>query len=278
MNGVDLVWHDRGRSRTDAPPLLLLHGFTGSSHDFALQVGALAADRRVVTLDQRGHGRSSKTGALDGYTVDQLVADLIGFIEVLGGPVDLLGHSMGGRVALGTVLERPDLVSSLVLMDTSAWSFLPPDAEIRAMVSRYITAFDPARGMPTTLSFGGPEDALIAAAVPPAWQQEKDSIFAGMDAYAVKSLGMALMTDLDHGETSLRADLPAITCPTTVIVGQHDHPLVDQAPELAAEVADGRLTVIAGAYHSPQLTHPDAWRAALEAHLAWADDVRGRPR
>jgi pimeloyl-ACP methyl ester carboxylesterase len=55
-----------------------------------------------------------------------------------------------------------------------------------------------------------------------------------------------------------------------VIVGEHDHPLVDQAAELAAAVADGRLSVIAGAYHSPQLTHPADWRAAVGAHLAWA--------
>ncbi len=70
--------------------------------------------------------------------------------------------------------------------------------------------------------------------------------------------------------TSLRAELPSVACPTTVIVGEHDHPLVDQAAELASLVADGRLSVIAGAYHSPQLTHPDDWRAAVEAHLAWA--------
>ena len=60
---------------------------------------------------------------------------------------------------------------------------------------------------------------------------------------------------------------PEISCPVTVIVGEHDHPLVDQAPALSAEVADGRLVIIDGAYHSPQLTHPDEWRAAVEAHL-----------
>jgi pimeloyl-ACP methyl ester carboxylesterase len=68
----------------------------------------------------------------------------------------------------------------------------------------------------------------------------------------------------------LRDQLPSITCPVTVVVGEHDHPLVDQAPELASLVTDGRLTVIPGAYHSPQLTHPDAWRAALEEHLTVA--------
>ncbi len=274
VNGVELVWSEWGNGRAGTPTLVLCHGFTGSSHDFSLEVDALASGRRVVTLDQRGHGHSTKVGSVDGYSIDQLVGDLTAFIEAVGdGPVDLLGHSMGGRVVMGVVLARPDLVSSLILMDTSAWSFLPADEEIRAVVRTFMTDFDPAQGMPATLSLGGPEDELIAAIVPPEWQAEKDGLFTGMDAYAAKALGMALMAD---GETSLRAWLPSITCPTTVIVGQHDHPLADQAPELAAEVTDGRLSVIDGAYHSPQLTHPDAWRAAVDAHLSWATEARAR--
>jgi pimeloyl-ACP methyl ester carboxylesterase len=185
---------------------------------------------------------------------------------------------MGGRVSLHVVLDRPDLVSSLILMDTSAWSFMPPDENIRALVRAWITGFDPAGGMPPGGRLGppGPEDALIEAAVPAEWIAEKEASFAGMDAYAVKALGMALLAELDGGETSLRPDLPNITCPTTVIAGEHDHPLVDQAPELAAEVAEGTLVVIPGAFHSPQLTHPDPWRAAVESHLARVDAVRGR--
>jgi pimeloyl-ACP methyl ester carboxylesterase len=155
-------------------------------------------------------------------------------------------------------------------MDTSAWSFLPDDKEIRAMVHGFIEGFDPAGGMPASLSMGGPEDALIESHTPVEWRQEKDTIFVGMDAYAVKALGTVLMGDVPDDAASLRAKLPSIACPTTVIVGAHDHPLVDQAPDLAAEVADGRLTVIAGAYHSPQLTHASEWRAAVESHLDWA--------
>jgi len=275
VNGIDVAWSEHGKGPDGSSTLVLVHGFTGSSHDFALEVDALARQRRVVTVDQRGHGYSSKRGVLDGYTIDQLVSDLTVFLEAVGqGPVDLLGHSMGGRVALGTVLSRPDLVSSLVLMDTSAWSFMPEDEELRALVRGFVEAFDPSQGMPATLSLGGPEDRLIEAATTPAWQREKEAIFAGMDAYAVKGFGTALMADVADGETSLRPDLPSITCPTTVIVGEHDHPLVDQAAALAAEVADGRLAVIAGAYHSPQLTHAAAWRAAVEAHLEWAASAR----
>jgi pimeloyl-ACP methyl ester carboxylesterase len=268
VNDVELSWSEKGDG--PGPTLVLCHGYTGSSHDFSLQVDPLSATRRVVTLDQRGHGHSTKLGHAAGYTIDLLVEDLIAFIEAVGhGPVDLLGHSMGGMVSLGAVLARPDLINSLILMDTSAWSFLPPDEAIRTMVSDFMTDFDPARGVPATFSMGGPEEAMIEAAMPAEWLATKDQDFAGMDAYAIKAFGMAILA----GETrSVRERLPEITCPTNVLVGQHDHPMVDQAPDLAGEVAHGHLTVIPGAYHSPQLTHPDEWRAAVEAHLGHSHD------
>ncbi len=266
VNDVELHWGTWGAA--DGPALVLCHGYTGSSHDFSLQVDALSQARRVVTLDQRGHGHSTKTGDASTYTVDQLVTDLVAFIELVAeGPVDLLGHSMGGRVSLGVVLARPDLVRSLILMDTSAWSFSPPDEGVRALITQFMTEFDPALGMPGPLDLGGPEVALIEAATSAAWRAEKDAIFSGMDPYAFKALGTAILVE---GVASVRAQLPSITCPTTVMAGANDHPLVDQAPDLAAEVARGRVTVIAGAYHSPQLTHPQEWRDAVESHLARA--------
>jgi pimeloyl-ACP methyl ester carboxylesterase len=275
VNGVELAWSERGSSPQGTPSLVLVHGFTGAAHDYALVADELASDRRVVVLDQRGHGHSTKTGRIESYTIDQLVADLAVFLEAVGGgPVDLLGHSMGGRVAMGLVLRRPDLVCSLVLMDTSAWSFMPPDEGIRDLVHAWIEAYEPAQGMPESLSIGGPEDALIEERMPPSWKEEKAALFAGMDPYAVKAFGLALIGDVGDGRVSLKSELPSISCPTTVIAGEHDHPLIDQAPELAELMADGRLAVIEGAYHSPQLTHPESWKNAVRTHLTWADAVR----
>ena len=146
VNGVDLAWSEHG---TGGTTLVLCHGFTGSSYDFALEVDALATRRRVVTLDQRGHGHSTKTGTLAGYTIQQLASDLAGFLDAVGGgPVDLLGHSMGGRVAVTLVLERPELVRSLILMDTSAWSFVPDDEGVRELVRAFFDGFDPSAGTP----------------------------------------------------------------------------------------------------------------------------------
>ena len=68
-----------------------------------------------------------KLGATERYSIDRLTADLIALLEPeVRAPVDLLGHSMGGAMSLRVTLARPDLVRSLILMDASAWSFVPP--------------------------------------------------------------------------------------------------------------------------------------------------------
>ena len=160
MHGVDLAWSERGRAPSGTPTLVLCHGYTGSSHDFALQVDALAADRRVLTLDHRGHGHSTKTGHARRLHHRAALGRPGRLLEAEGeGPVDLLGHSMGGRVVMGAgagparprALADPDGHQRLVLPaagrgDPRRWS------------SGFIEAFDPAEGMPTTLSMGGPED------------------------------------------------------------------------------------------------------------------------
>ena len=268
VNGVELHWGQWG----DAPgtPLVLCHGFTGSSHDFALQVESLSespARHRAGPARPRALDQDRATSPATPST--SLTADLIGFIEqVSEGPVDLLGHSMGGRVSLGVVLARPDLIRSLVLMDTSAWSFLPDDEKVRTMVADYMDAFDPARGMPSSFGISGPEDALIEAATTAEWWQRKEELFSGVDAYAVKAFGTALFSGIDSLRPQLPTDQPA-----------HDRhrgrPTITPwsiKPRIwRPRWPTGRLCVIEGAYHSPQLTHPQQWREAVEHHLAALD-------
>lgn len=260
IDGVRLAWDRWGDSGV---PLLLCHGFSGSSHDFALRIEELAGDRPVVTLDHRGHGDSTKVGQENAYSIDRLAQDLIALVNAeADGPVDLLGHSMGGAISIAVTLARPDLVRSLVLMDTSGWSFRSLDADVAMFLDSFMQSYDPEDGLPDTSVLDGPEAPLIEAATPPEWQRRKLVHGAGFDPYALKALGNELFTmDAD------RARLGAIACPVTVIVGEHDHPFVDQAPDLLAAVPDGELIVIDGAYHSPQLTHPEAWTAAVRRHL-----------
>src|SRR3954447_14134296 len=100
-------------------PLLLLHGFTGSKLDFHDQIGWFTDRRRVLAPDQRGHGESTNLARADAYALDILVDDLAGFLDALDvARCDLLGHSMGGMVAMRFALLHPTRLRSLILMDT----------------------------------------------------------------------------------------------------------------------------------------------------------------
>ena len=268
VDDVELAWDRWGDAI--GTPLVLCHGFTGCAHDFALSIPALAQRRPVLAVDHRGHGSSTKTHNASGYTVARLTADLVAWLEATaGGPVDLLGHSMGGRLAMWLTVQRPDLVRSLILMDTSATSFVPDNAT-REMTRAFLGRFDPTRGLPNLVELGrGPEQALIDATTPDDWRAEMDRLRADFDPWAFQSLGLELSDDTD---TSLLEHLGETTCPVTVIVGSLDHPLSEQAPQLTGVFAHGEMVVIDGAYHSPQLTHPGPWLAAVEAHLARVND------
>src|ERR1700759_578063 len=94
-DGIDIHYL---RTGGDKPPLIALHGLTGSGACWAPLAHALESDYDVVMPDARGHGKSS--APLHGYMYRDHASDVIGLIEALGpaAPI-LLGHSMGGMTA-----------------------------------------------------------------------------------------------------------------------------------------------------------------------------------
>ncbi|RMH68206.1 MAG: alpha/beta fold hydrolase [Actinomyces sp.] len=267
VDGVTLAWARVGHRRVGTRPFVLVHGYTGSAHDFAGHIDHLITERELVLVDLRGHGHSGRAATPDAYRVERLVGDLVALLdEAVGEPVDLLGHSLGGRLALHVALERPDLVASLVLMDTTAWSFEIVDPE-RAEAARRVLdeADDEELTALLATPWPGPETDLVERTVPIAWRAEARDEKLRVDPVAARTLGRALFTG---ALAPIEHRLGELTMPVTVIVGSHDEPFATHAPTLAAAVPDGRLEVIEGAWHSPQLTHPDEWRAAVARHLA----------
>lgn len=99
----------------DAPPLLIAHGLYGSARNWGVIARRLADTRDVVAVDMRNHGESPRHTA-HGYP--EMAADLAGVIHALGrGPVDLLGHSMGGKAAMHLALTEGALLRRLVVAD-----------------------------------------------------------------------------------------------------------------------------------------------------------------
>ncbi len=271
--GLVVHYEEQG---TGGRPFVLVHGFTGSSDDFADVLPALATRGRTLAPDLRGHGGTSRPGVPEDYTFERLADDLLAFLDAAGVPCcDLLGHSMGGLVAQLLTLRAPARVASLILMDTAAGPVLRealPFLEGAARLAResgMAALFELSRA-----GFAGQAQSAPALARSVErmgeerfWARMRAKSLA-MDPIAFATLGPALCT----GDGLLHR-LAEIRCPVTVLVGEQDSaPLLRGSRELAAGIPDARLVVIAGAAHSPQLENPEAWLAAVLAHL---DAVRG---
>ena len=100
--------------QADAPTLIIAHGLYGSGRNWGVIARRLADRRDVVAVDMRNHGESPRFPT-QGYP--EMAGDLAEVIESLGAPVDLLGHSMGGKAAMQLALTRPDLIRRLVIAD-----------------------------------------------------------------------------------------------------------------------------------------------------------------
>lgn len=98
-----------------AAPLLMLHGGAWSRMEFLSLIPALSRDRRIYALDSRGCGDSGWTPGQ--YTLGDFTGDIIAFLDHLPAPAILLGHSIGGVVALMAAKARPGKVKALIIED-----------------------------------------------------------------------------------------------------------------------------------------------------------------
>jgi pimeloyl-ACP methyl ester carboxylesterase len=113
-------------TRTDAPTLLIAHGLYGSARNWGVIAKRLSGPRRVVAVDMRNHGMSDWQAS---HSYADLAADLAEVCSSLDGPIDVLGHSMGGKAAMMLALTQGELVNRLIVADiapvTYAHSQLP---------------------------------------------------------------------------------------------------------------------------------------------------------
>ncbi len=250
------VAHWSGAPEGSRPTLLALHGFVGSSNDWAKVAPALVGAVDVVAPDHRGHGRSTNTGDAATYTFEQLAADVDGVAGRCCPPTyHLLGHSMGGVLALMHVLAHPERVRSLILMDTAA----EPQRAIPRPLITVAARLARGPGLERTI-------AAIARVSRHPLDEEARLALRGIDPEALR----ALAGELGH-HRSLVPRLDEIRCPTTVLVGERDRGLRAAADQLATGIAGANLVVIPDAGHSPQTDNPHAWTTAVLAHLASVD-------
>ena len=116
-----------------AATLVIAHGLYGSARNWGVIARRLADRREVLAVDMRNHGDSPRF-PVQGYP--EMAADLAEVIESLGPPVDLMGHSMGGKAAMQLALTRPELIRRLVVADIAPVAYFHDQSQhARAMAA-----------------------------------------------------------------------------------------------------------------------------------------------
>jgi pimeloyl-ACP methyl ester carboxylesterase len=261
------------------PPLLALHGLGGSKASFLPTLLALADARRVVAIDLPGFGDSVKPAGVpyDAPFFARAVADVL---DALGLPrADLLGNSMGGRIALEVALEEPARVGAVALLSPAmAWLRPRPwTSLVRALpVDLPLPALVPPRAI----------EALVRGLVPGG---EDGWAAAGIDEFArayatpggrsaFHAAARAIYLDEPHGETGLWSRLRAMETPALFVWGREDKlvPIAFMRHVEAALPAARHVELPCG--HVPQVELPGETHAAIRAFLADCDAASATAR
>lgn len=258
VNGAGLYYEEHG---TGPETIVFAHGLLWSCRMFDDQVAAFKDRYRCIAFDFRGQGQSEVTR--DGYDMETLYEDAAALIEALDcAPCHFIGLSMGGFIAMRLAARRPDLVKSLVLLETS------PDPEPAENMPKYRQLAFIARW----LGIG-----LVADRVMPIMFGQK---FLNDPARAAQRSQWRQRMSKNHRVGVTRATMGVITrrgiydeiakirVPALIIVGDQDVATVPAKAERVRERIQGsRLVTIPGAGHTSTVEEPAAVNAAINEFL-----------
>lgn len=256
------------RSGTGAP-LVLVHGATADHTTWRTSGPLLAARHALHAIDRRGRGASGDGGPGDPYTIEHEFGDLAAVVDAVAAdaaqPVDVVGHSYGGRIALGAALRTANLrrVVCYEGAPPAAERGYQEDAGTVRRVERLVAAGRRDEALATFMRdiVGMPEPDLAAFRADPIWPRRA----AAVDT-TIREL---------RAETSPAGSLDAlgaVTQPVLQIVGGASSEAFAAATRaLDKRLRDGRVITIAGARHAAHHSHPTEFAAAIEAFLALPD-------
>lgn len=243
--------------------VVLCHGYLADSRMWLFQRASLARNARVVSYDQRGHGRS-ELGGVDRLSLDQLGDDLAAVLDQAAGqgPVVLVGHSMGGMGIMALAEQRPELFGDRVvgvgLVTTAAApvngrAVLPPEAAniVLAAIDRLRLTQVSCRALRRAALLVARSFAF-ASRVPPSLVDFVLQLTRSNPVHALVALVPQFLT-LDK-----RAALPVLGNADTLVVGaEHDQTIAPTHSAAIAEAVPGsRLAMIPDAGHMVPIEHP----------------------
>ncbi|MEZ4642905.1 MAG: alpha/beta hydrolase [Chloroflexota bacterium] len=233
-------------------PVLLLHGLGSSVEDWELQLPLFSQKYQVVVVDVRGHGRSDKPSGP--YSVPQFAADITAFIEQLGlAPLHMLGLSMGGMIAFQTAVDRPDLLRSMVIVNSYP-ELVPHNLQDRiTWYRRHVIV--------RLLGMKRMGNYLGGVLFPEAHQAEPRRLLAERWQKNDKKAYLAATQAL-YG-WSMAARLGDIRCPTLIIAADQDYTPIADKEVYTAKIPGARLVIIPNSRHATPIDQPEVFNRTV---------------
>jgi pimeloyl-ACP methyl ester carboxylesterase len=238
------------------PPLLIVHGLFGSARNWGAIAKRLSDDRRVVTVDMRNHGSSFRAAS---QSYPDMAGDLAQVIETIGAPMDVLGHSMGGKAAMQLALTQGELIDRVVVADIAPVAYGHSQSHlVRAM--RGLDLRDlPARSEADRRLAATVEDAGVRAFLLQSLDLRERRWRLNLEA-----LGEEMPKILSFPEVSGRFEGPALFLSganSTYVLPEH-------RDRIRALFPAARFAKIPGAGHWLHAEKPREFVAAVDAFLA----------
>ncbi|GAA2979283.1 alpha/beta hydrolase [Microbacterium terrae] len=236
------------------PTVVILHGLAGSGREFEPTARALAG-RRVILIDQRGHGHSTRTPPDTSRAA--YVGDVVRVIETEStGPVDIVGQSMGAHTAMLVAASHPNMVRRLVLLECDAGSGTPEErAALGAFFRSWKVPF-PDRDAATSSLGGGPLARAWAADL----EQRADGFYPRFDPDVM----VATITDVAEPRW---AEWAEVTAPALVIYAEHGMFTTQQQADFVARGTNVTRVDLSAGSHDAHLDAFDIWIIALSSFI-----------
>ena len=257
VNGINIIYTDEGQGL----PLVFVHGFPLNRDTWRKQIEALLSSYRVIAPDLRGLGESETGTGMP--TMDLFADDLHELLQQLhSDPVVLIGHSMGGYVALAFARQFPEFLRGLVLVSTKAGNETLLGAVGRRAMAKKVEA----KGLKAVVDAMAPK--MLTASNDDERMAEQVREF--MAPSKPEGVIGALLAMAERPDST--AMLASIAVPTLVITGADDILIPPKESEkLAKGIRGAQLKVIPHAGHLVALEQPDEFNRALEEWLNGPD-------
>lgn len=262
IDGKRWCYVERAGDAPDAPTMVLIHGYTGSKENWYRLCAALGRRYRLIAPDLPGWGDSERVPGADHGFVAQ-AGNVAGFLRhVVGTPVVLVGHSMGGAIAALVAARHPELVARVALLNAAGAEF-----KENAFARAVLDGANP---------FGIEDQAALERYLSILFHERRTRPFLpwpGTWAYVAfrrreAAFEQSVLDRIGRGDERLQPwqEADRIRQPTLLLWGEHDHVIDPSALELYAQrIPQSRKYLLSRSGHMTLMEEPGAVADALRA-------------